>query len=245
MPSHVFDPEIIHQCALQAIGKPKPQAFEAFADALDANYPGVIDHNQPWLYSIAGGAMIQMKVYFASIHEYVMIWGTPIGSGGHSGRHLVSFWDTVIDGEAWYYAEEQFERMVFRPGDRVFVGHGEAWGMSFTDGVWAVEYARGFIPASIPFGLADVVFSTLDVLTAAQTVTVYADLVSQHLGRSFKQLAPVLKAASRLARGATVALQPRRGTGQVPGTETIYEERGADAHLPFSAGQTDERRPSA
>ena len=66
--------------------------------------------------------MIQMKLYYASIFEYIMIWGTPIGSEGHSGRHAVGFWDTVIDGEMWYYGEGQFEKRVYRPAERVYVG---------------------------------------------------------------------------------------------------------------------------
>jgi hypothetical protein len=92
-----------------------------------------------------------MKLYFASLNEYIMIWGTPIGSEGHSGRHRVAFWDTVLDGETWYFAEGQFEKRVYRPGDRIFVGKGQACGMNFTDGVWALEYARGSIlPRAAP-----------------------------------------------------------------------------------------------
>src|SRR5437762_3147454 len=105
MARYVFDPDTVHQCAMACLGKPKPVMFDAFADAMDAHYPGILDRTQPWLYSIAGGAMIEMKLYFCSIFEYIMIWGTPIGSEGHSGRHRVGFWDTVIDGEMWYFAE--------------------------------------------------------------------------------------------------------------------------------------------
>jgi len=101
----VFDPDVVHECAMKCLGLPKPQMFEVFADAMDERYPGLLDHGQPWLYSIAGGAMIQMKLYYASISEYIMIWGTPIGSEGHSGRHFTGFWDTVVDGETWYYGE--------------------------------------------------------------------------------------------------------------------------------------------
>src|SRR5689334_25325095 len=180
MPRYVFDPEVVHVCAMKALGLPKPAMFEAFAQALDERYPGTLDHTQPWLYSIAGGAMIQMKLYYASIFEYIMIWGTPIGSEGHSGRHAVGFWDTVIDGEMWYYGEGQFEKRVYRPGDRVYVGPNQARAMNFTTGVWAVEYARGPLPLSIPFGVADELVSTLDFATAAQTLSIYATLVGNH-----------------------------------------------------------------
>jgi len=201
MSRYVFDPDVVHECALACLGKRKPEMFDAFAAALEARYPGVLDHGQPWVYSIAGGAMIQMKLYFASLDEYIMIWGTPIGSEGHSGRHLVGFWDTVIDGETWYYAEGEFEKTIYRPGDRIYVGPGHARGMNFTDGVWAVEYARGPIPMSIPFGLADELLSCVDWLTATQTVSLYADLVCQHLGRRFGEIPFGLGTPARVATG--------------------------------------------
>jgi len=69
-----FDPDVVHQCALECLGKPKPQMFDAFANALAAHYPNTLDFSQPWVYSIAGGAMIQMKLYYASTSEYIMIW---------------------------------------------------------------------------------------------------------------------------------------------------------------------------
>ena len=180
MTSYVFDPDVVHECSLPCLGKKKPEMFEIFGREMDKRYPGVIDHGQPWIYSIAGGAMIQMKLYFASLTEYIMIWGTPIGSEGHSGRHFTGFWDTVIDGETWYYGEGQFEKRVYKPGDRVYVGRNQARAMNFTDGVWAVEYARGPLPLSIPFGIADELLSTLDFSTAVQTLAVYAGLVGHH-----------------------------------------------------------------
>jgi C-8 sterol isomerase len=177
---HLFDPDTIHECSLAGLGLEKPAMFEAIAAAMDKAYPGRIDLDQPWIYSNAGGAMIQMKLYYASISEYLMIWGTPIGSEGHSGRHAVGFWDTVIDGEMWYYGEGQFEKRVYRPGDRVYVGPNQARAMNFTDGVWAVEYARGPLPLSVPFGVADELLSTLDFASAGQTLSIYATLVGRH-----------------------------------------------------------------
>lgn len=177
---YVFDPTIVHECAMTSLGRAKPGMFDAFAEALAERYPGRLVFDQPWIFSNAGGAMIEMKLYYASPSEYIMIWGTPIGSEGHSGRHAVGFWDTVIDGEMWYYAEGQFEKRVYRPGDRVYVGPKQARAMNFTNGVWAVEYARGPLPTSVPFGLADELFSTLDFTTAAQTLSIYATLVGHH-----------------------------------------------------------------
>jgi hypothetical protein len=199
MSRYVFDPEVIHACAMKGLGLRKPQMFEVIAREFEKRYPGHIDHSQPWIYSIAGGAMIQMKLYFASLREYVMIWGTPIGSEGHSGRHRVAFWDTVIDGETWYYAEGQFEKRIYRPGDRIFVGKGQACGMNFTDGVWAVEYARGAIPLSMPFGLSDELLSVLDLPTAIRTLSMYTSLIGHHWGNRAYRDYPLLLPARRFA----------------------------------------------
>lgn len=222
--AHIFDPDVVDACARKGIGKPKPEMFDSVADALEEHYPGHIDRSQPWIYSIAGGAMIQFKLYHCSLNEYIMIWGTPIHSGGHTGRNPVDFWDTVIDGETWYYAEGQFERTVYKPGDRIFVGKYQTCGMDFTSGVWAVEYARGPLPLLIPFGLADVLLSTMDFRTAALTLTIYGSLYSQHLLKSAlsenKLLGPFVRAAASLvdnaARRATQLALPPPPLSEIP-----------------------------
>ena len=54
--------------------------------------------------------------------------------------------------------------------------------MNFTDGVWAVEYARGAIPLSMPFGLSDELLSVLDLPTAVRTLSLYTSLIGRHWG---------------------------------------------------------------
>ncbi|MGD1118795.1 MAG: hypothetical protein ABR886_04845 [Dehalococcoidales bacterium] len=212
----VFDPDVVHKCALEGLGMPKPQMFDAFARALAGHYPKVLDLSQPWIYSIAGGAMIQMKLYYASTSEYIMIWGTPIGSEGHSGRHFTGFWDTVIDGETWYYAEGQFEKTIFKPGDRIYVGPGQARAMNFTNGVWAVEYARGFIPISMPFGIAEEIFICFDFMTVTQTLSIYSDLIAQAWGHKCGVLKPVTSPVSWLSRKVSRMLEPAPEVKEIP-----------------------------
>jgi hypothetical protein len=212
----VFDTDIVHQCAMECLGLPKPQMFDTFANALAKHYPKILDFSQPWIYSIAGGAMIEMKLYYASMTEYIMIWGTPIGSEGHSGRHFTGFWDTVIDGETWYYGEGQFEKTVYKPGDRIYVGPGQARAMNFTNGVWAVEYARGFLPLSVPFGVAEELFVCWDPLTAAQTVSLYTDLTSQAIGHKLVFLKPFTIPIAWLAHRVTGMLMPSPEVSAIP-----------------------------
>ena len=212
MASYVFDPQVIHEVSRNHLGKPLEQMFEDIAVELAQRYPGAIDNSKPWIFNNAGGVMIQMKLLHASTKEYIMIWGTPIGSEGHTGRHLAEFYDTVLDGEAWYYQEGQFQREVYTPGDHVFVGKGEIAGMHYPDHVWMVEYARGVLPSLLPFGLADALLSTLDFKTALQTVRIYISLVAQQLSKNQK-LALGLLAGATLVLWSTRSRRRKRPRG--------------------------------
>ena len=186
MASYVFEPEVIHEISRNHLGKSLEQMFDDVIAELAERYPGAIDDSQPWIFNNAGGVMLQMKLLHASTKEYVMIWGTPIGSEGHTGRHLVEFYDTVLDGEAWYYTEGQFTRDVYTPGDHIFLGKGQSAGMHYPDHVWMVEYARGVLPSLLPFGLADALSSTLDFKTAFQTIAIYFSLLTRSLSTGRK-----------------------------------------------------------
>lgn len=180
----MFDPDVIHEIGLQSIGLPHAQMFDGIIGALAERYPGQIDGTQPWIFSNAGGAMVQIKVLYASASEYILLFGTPVGTGGHSGRHFVEFYDTVLDGEAWYYHEGQFTRDVYKTGDRIFVRKRQSAGMYIPDHVWMIEYARGVLPLSLPFGLADSLLSTLDFKTVARTLAVYVSLTTRRVSKS-------------------------------------------------------------
>lgn len=198
MTSYVFDPQVVHEISCKHLGQPLEQMFANIITELSERYPGAIDDSKPWIFNNAGGVMLQMKLLHASTKEYVLIWGTPIGSEGHTGRHLVEFYDTVLDGEAWYYQEGQFIRDVYRPGDHIFLGKGQSAGMHYPDHVWMVEYARGILPSLLPFGLADALLSTLDYKTALQTLAIYFSLLMRQFSKSQKVVLGTLAAVPLL-----------------------------------------------
>jgi len=57
------------------------------------------------LHEIARSAMGQMSLLYGSLSEYVIVFGTPIGTEGHSGRYRSEVWDCMIAGETWCYQE--------------------------------------------------------------------------------------------------------------------------------------------
>jgi len=62
---------------------------------------------------------------------------------------------------------------MFFTGALVYHEWGSVSGVHFKAGTWAVEYARGFIPANLGFATADTLFSTLDYVTLFYTMRAY------------------------------------------------------------------------
>ena len=122
-----------------------------------------------------------MTLLHSSITEYIIIFGSPIGTEGHSGRFLAEDHFFILEGEQWAYGPGPLARLVFRPGDCHVLPRGHAEGYRMPDRCYALEYARGFIPAMLPFGLADSLTSTLDLRTVARTFRLYGRAVVREL----------------------------------------------------------------
>ena len=93
--------------------------------------------------------MGQLWLLHGSITEYLILFGTPIGTEGHSGRYISRHFPRVDDvrahfgclfsyyaddyfiilkGEQWGYSQGQIEREVFKPGDMHHMRRREAKG---------------------------------------------------------------------------------------------------------------------
>lgn len=175
---YIFDPNELHEIAKLAVGKgTKDEMFRIVASELKSRYPKHIQLDVAWLFNNAGGAMGQIKLLHASMSEYILLFGTPIGTEGHSGRYATEVYDFMLDGEMWCYHPGEFERTVFKPGDAAYLGADKVKGYAVPSHAWMLEYARGPIPSMLPFGLADTVFSTLDRSTFGRTVWAYGRMV--------------------------------------------------------------------
>lgn len=181
----IFDPDVLHGIARAALGQPIQGMIAQIARALDDRYPGHIvpERDREWVFNNAGGAMGAMLVLHASITEYVIIFGTPIGTEGHSGRFKADDWFMMLEGEHWSFAAGELERTVTRPGEMTHLSRGSAKAYRLPQGGWALEYARGAIPLMLPFGFADTVSSTLDYQGLYRTLRLYTRAVTGNLLR--------------------------------------------------------------
>jgi C-8 sterol isomerase len=100
---------------------------------------------------------------------------------GFTGRFLAEDYFIILTGEQWAYSEGSMEREVFKAGDMHVLPRGEGQGYRMPDRCYALEYARGWIPLMLPFGVADVFSSTLDFATLTSTISLYSRLVLREL----------------------------------------------------------------
>lgn len=107
------------------------------------------------------------------VTEYLIIFGTPIGTEGHSGRHTADDYFHILFGTQLAYTPGSYEPEVYPQGSVHVLRRGDVQQYKMPDGgCFALEYARGWIPPMLFFGFADGLSSTLDFPTLWRTTWV-------------------------------------------------------------------------
>ena len=177
----LFDPSVLHAVARAAVGLSHDKMVRQVAEDLERRYPGHIETRPNWMLSLCGGVMGIMTVLHGSLSEYVLIFGTPVGSEGFSGRYRIEIHDFMLAGEMWTYTESDFaQRRVYRAGDAAVLARREAKGVRIFEDAWMLEYGRGPVPTALPFALTGAIGS-LEIRTIARTIGVYGRLAVREL----------------------------------------------------------------
>lgn len=147
---YVFNPTDLHILAKEAIAaSPDDTAgmIQHIVTNLTNTYPSTqINLNtdtSEWILSNAGGAMGAMYIIHASITEYLIIFGTPLGTEGHTGLHTADDYFHILVGEQWAFAPGALEMERYPPGSVHFLPRGTAKQYKMHKGCFALEYARG------------------------------------------------------------------------------------------------------
>ncbi|GJE85233.1 C-8 sterol isomerase [Phanerochaete sordida] len=187
---YVFDPESLHELAQAAIAAAPHKDDTAFmADYIVKNltetYPStrvaLNTNSSEWVFNNAGGAMGAMYIIHASITEYLIVFGTPLGTEGHTGMHTADDYFNILVGEQWAFMPPNLTMERYPAGSVHLMRRGQQKQYKMHEGCFALEYARGWIPPMMPFGLADMLSSTLDYTSFYNTARITAREMGKNL----------------------------------------------------------------
>ncbi|PWN48061.1 C-8 sterol isomerase [Violaceomyces palustris] len=182
---YIFDPANLHAISQKAIAAHPNDAHAIMDDILSQlrldpkispylNKHSFVEEKE-WMFNNAGGAMGSMFILHASITEYLIFFGTPVGTEGHTGRHTADDYFHILTGNQYAFPAGALQAEHYPPGSQHHLKRGTVKQyMMPEEGCWALELAQGWIPPMLPFGLADVLSSTLDFPTFGTTVWITA-----------------------------------------------------------------------
>ncbi|KAF4452906.1 C-8 sterol isomerase [Fusarium austroafricanum] len=172
---YIFDLKHLDDLSKRAIakhGEDTRSVVQYIVTELNEKVPEHINLKEEWVFNNAGGAMGAMYIIHASVTEYLIIFGTAIGTEGHTGRHTADDYFHILSGTQLAYVPGEYEPEVYPAGSIHHLRRGDVKQYKMPEGCFALEYARGWIPPMLFFGFADGLSSTLDFPTLWDTTRI-------------------------------------------------------------------------
>lgn len=170
----VFDPTDIKKIVQESIdehgGSPDEVLLRSVTSSLANAYPGQINDELKWIYSITGGCVCQIAMLHVSLSEYLLVESYPIPMTGFTGRYRPTVYEFVIAGTEVYCNAGQLEATHYGPGDVIVFEPGDAAVVNVPKSLLTLGYARGPIPTMFSLPVIDTVFGSLDYKSLWQTV---------------------------------------------------------------------------
>lgn len=187
--SYKIDPDSLHRIAKQVVGLPLEEgelitrAIQLLAD----EYPDLVDPTPGrWVASKAGGILGKVRFLYFSPREYIVIFGSPTGTQGFSGRYKrVEIHKFLMAGriDSYDLETDDTQPMTLMPGEHTCLEKRHARGLTIHPGSWHLEYGRGAVVTTLPFAMVDTLLVSLELESVRRSTVEFAKLVSKRLRR--------------------------------------------------------------
>jgi sigma non-opioid intracellular receptor len=189
MTVYKIDPDVLHTVAKHVVGLPLEGAelITRAVDLLADEYPDLIDQTPGrWVGSKAGGILGKVRFLYFSPREYIVIFGSPTGTQGFSGRYKhVEIHKFLLAGQIdWYDVDsDDTSAMTLAPAGHACMEKGSARGLTIHPGSWHIEYGRGAVVTTLPFALVDTLFVSLEFESVRRSAVEFSKLIARRFRR--------------------------------------------------------------
>ncbi len=157
MHDYMFHPNELHELVKRTVEQ-NPSDPTTIIAALEANVAETYaldrsiwpDH---YVFNFAGGATTHIRSMYCAFDEYLLIVGAPIEVNGYSGRYPAEVHDFVFTGLMHDFEEHEHVDQEREPGTWAYLPHGGHRVYSTETPTYMLEYARGWVPGMLGFGI--------------------------------------------------------------------------------------------
>lgn len=185
-----IDPDVLRGVAERVAGSSTDtdEVVRTAVELLADEYAHLIDPGPGrWVGSKAGGILGKVRFLYFSTREYIVIFGSPTGTQGFSGRYKhVDVHKFLLAGRIDSYDLESDDTKALPPllpGGHTCLQRGHARGLTIHPGSWHIEYGRGAVVTTLPFAMVDTLVVSLELESVRRSTAEFTNLVRRRLRR--------------------------------------------------------------
>jgi hypothetical protein len=184
--TYKIDPAVLAEVAAEVAGSDSADLIPGALRHLSLAYPDLIDPVPGrWVGSKAGGVLGKVRFLYFSPREYVVIFGSPTGTQGFSGRYKhVDIHKFLLAGQIDSYdldSDDTGPLPPLLPGRGTCLERGHARGLTIHPGSWHIEYGRGAVATTLPFAMVDTLLVSLEFESVRKSTVEFGRLLSRRI----------------------------------------------------------------
>lgn len=178
-----IDPDDLLEVATKVVGLPldNGELIKRATELLADKYPDLIPAEPGrWVGNRAGGILGKVRFLYFTHREYVVIFGSPSGTQGFSGRYKhVEIHKYLLAGQIDSYDLESEETVpsTLLPGEHACLMKGHIKGLTIHPGSWHIEYGRGAVVTTLPFAMAETLLVSLEFASMRRSAVEFTKMI--------------------------------------------------------------------